>query len=459
MQREWPGPGKLQTRTALLAPAGLLCRSRCAATAMPLSSTNLKQRLIPIVLAQAVGLACGLIGLKLSSHLVPPAVLGLYGLFLTFTPIGMWLVYVGLLKYVLRHWAATTARTELRHEILAVWVRRLPWLALLAGLPALALTQLTPAQRGLLWLALFSSAGGLTLAAFAQMALQADRAHWRDCAAVTVGSITRSFLPPLLYAATGGLAAMWFGFTLHALTMALTGIWAVRASYGSSSASPAVVPASWRIYEGPLFTLLAAANLILLGINRWLVVWFAGEQEAGYFTLAGNAVAIITSMLATMLMQYVQPDLFALGDRGAESRPALARRVDRVALFYMLTGLAGVAALSALAPWLVGPLISPDYRPALAWIFPAGCFGLTVGLGLFYHTLLLAGRRERACAPVDLAAAAILIIGSIVAAAAGTGWLARWLVATPLVPWLLSRTLARHHLFKPDSDPVPAPVR
>ncbi len=340
-----------------------------------------------------------------------------------------------------------------------MWVRRLPWLALLAGLPALALTQLTPGERGLLWLALFSSAAVLTLAAFAQMALQADRAHWRDCATMTVGSLTRSFLPPLLYAATGSLAALWFGFTLHTLAMALTGIWAVRASYGASFASQAATPSSWRVYEGPLFTLLAAANLILLGINRWLVAWFAGEQEAGYFTLAGNAVAIITSMLATMLMQYVQPDLFAMGDRATDHRPALARRMDQVALFYTVIGLAGIAALSALAPWLVGPLISADYRPALAWIFPAGCFGLTVSLGLFYHTMLLAGRRERACAPVDLTAATILIIGCTVAAAAGTDWLARWLIVTPLVPWLLSRPLARHHLFKPGADPAPAPAR
>jgi O-antigen/teichoic acid export membrane protein len=220
-----------------------------------------------------------------------------------------------------------------------------------------------------------------------------------------------------------------------------------------------VIPNSWRVYEGPLFTLLAAANLILLGINRWLVVWFAGEQEAGYFTLAGNAVAIITSMLATMLMQYVQPDLFALGDRGTDHRPALARRMDQVALFYTIIGLVGIALLSALAPRLVGPLISEEYLPALTWIFPAGCFGLTVSLGLFYHTMLLAGRRERACAPVDLTAAAILIVGCTVTASAGTDWLARWLIVTPLVPWLLSRTLARHHLFKPDANQVPAQAR
>lgn len=418
---------------------------------------NPRLRLIPIILAQAIGLACGLVGIRLSSHFVPPAALGVYGLFLTLTPIGTWLVYVGLLKYVTRHWAATVTRAELRRQLFSVWLRRLPWLALLALLPAFTLTQLTALERGLLWLLLFVSAALLTVASFAQLALQADRAHWRDCGTMTAGSVTRSFLPPLLYAAMGGLSALWLGFTIHTFVMALSGLWALQASTRPTAAPTA--PSSWRVYEGPLFTLLAAANLTLLGINRWLVAWFFGEQEAGYFTLAGNAVVIITSMLATVLMQYVQPGLFALGDRSAGEKPQLARRVDLMALLYTVGGLAGIALLSALAPWLVGPLISENYRPALPWIMPAGCFGVTVSLGLFYHSMLLAGRRERSCAAVDLTAAVILIGGCTLAAAAGSDWLARWLVLTPAVPWLVSRTLARHYLFKPDANPAPAPVR
>jgi hypothetical protein len=427
---------------------------------MPPSSASSAHRLIPIVLAQVIGLACGIASVRLNSHLVPPAVLGVYGLFLTFTPLGMWLLYVGLLKYVNRQWAASSDRAGLRREILSVGVRRLPWLALLTGGAAAAMTALSPSARLLVWLALFFSAALLTLAALAQTALQAERAHWRDCLVGATGSLTRSFTPPLLYVATGGVsAALWFGFSVHALIAALAGAWALRASFTAPPVGPAVAPVPRQAYEGPLFTALAVANLTLLGLNRWLVTWFFGEKEAGYFTLAGGAVMIMTSMLTTVLIQYLQPGLFALGDGPAMDRTALARRVDFMALFYTGAGLAGVTALAWIAPWLVGPLISPAYRDSLGWFFPAGCFGIAMSLGIYYHTLLIAGRRERACGPVDLTTAAILAVGCLVAAAAGLNWLARWLMVTPLVPWLVARPMARHYLFKPAAVPGPAPAR
>jgi hypothetical protein len=423
------------------------------------SSSNSRLRLVPIILAQVVGLACGLVGLRLSSHLVPPAILGIYGLFLTFAPVGMWLVYVGLLKYVSRHWASTIERESLRRSILRAWVRRVPWLVFLAAIPAMALTQLSVIERLLLGVTLLVSAGLLTLTALAQVALQADRAHWRDCAAAALGSVTRSFIPPLLYAFSGGIASLWLGFTTHALLTAMAAGCLLRASFKTTANSSGVGHPSWKVYEGPLFTALAIANLVVLGLNRWLVVWFFGEQEAGYFTLVGGAVTIVTSMLATVLIQYLQPELFALGDRVSENRPALARKVDLIAFLYTAIGLAGVATLSAVAPQLVGPLISTEYRDALPWIFPAGCFGLTVSLGLFYHTMLLAGRRERACGPVDLATAAVLVAGCIGAASLGRDWLMRWLMVTPLVSWLLTRPLARRYFLRPAGGPAPAPAR
>ncbi len=381
--------------------------------------------------------------------------LGLYGLFLTFTPLGMWLLYVGLLKYVARHWAASPDRAGLRHEVMAVGLRRLPWLALLTGGAAAAMTGLSFVDRFIVWLVLFVSAALLTLTAFTQVALQAERAHWRDCFVGATASLTRSFAPPLLYAATGGIsAALWVGFSAHALLAALVGAWALRASFSMQPVSPIITPTARQVYEGPLFMALAVANLMLLGINRWLVAFFFGEKEAGYFTLAGGAVMIMTSMLAGVLMQYLQPGLFALGDGSSGSRPVLARRFDQIALFYTAAGLAGLIALNFLAPWLVGPLISPVYRDSIGWFFPAGCFGLALSLGGFYHTMLLAGRRERACGPVDLTTAAILAAGCLFSASGGLVWLARWLTISPLIPWLVTRSLSRYYFFKPATDHV-----
>jgi len=412
-------------------------------------------RLVPILLAQGIGLACGLAGIRLNSHLVPPTVLGNYGLFLTFTPIGMWLVYVGLLKYVTRHWASTPDRRSLQRDVLAAWVRRLPWLALLVSIPALVMFRLAPVERLIVWLALFVSAALLALAAFVQVALQAERAHWRDCATAATGSLTRSFLPPLLYAFSRNFASMLLGFTVHALAYASAGLWALRASLKPNPPKAPANHATWQIYEGPFFTVLALANLILLGVNRWIVVWLFGEQEAGYFTLAGSTVTIVTSMLASVFIQYQQPDLFALGDRNLDNHRDLAKRVDAIALVYTICGLVGISLLSAIAPSLVGPLISPTYREALNWILPTGLYGLTLSLGLFYHTMLLAGRRERHCGPVDLITAALLIIGCLASALAGPVWLGRWLMASPAIPWLLTRAMARHYLFKPAASPAP----
>jgi hypothetical protein len=414
---------------------------------------------VPIVLAQGVGLVCGLASMKLNSHLVPPAVLGFYGVFLTFTPIGMWVVYAGLLKFVSRYWAAASNRPGLAREVLVVWRRRLAWLALLAGAAALAIARLDPAGTVEAGLALFWSAALLALGALAQNALQAERAHWRDCAVASSGALTRSFLPPLLFAATGGAsAALLFGFSLHSMVVALAGAWALRSVF-RPAAENGRAPALTAAYEGPMFTAIAVSNWLLGGLNRWLVAWFFGNVEAGYYTLMGGAAVIVTSMLGTIMIQYLQPGLFALGDGLAATKSTLARRTDLAALSY--AGLAGAAlvGLNALAPLLVGSLISPVYRDALHWLLPAGCFAIATMTAIFYHVMLLAGGREKACGPVDLTSAGILAAGCLAGAVAGQVWLTRWLLVTPLIPWLLTRTLARYYFFKPGAGPTPAPGR
>jgi hypothetical protein len=94
----------------------------------------------------------------------------------------------------------------------------------------------------------------------------------------------------------------------------------------------------------------------------------------------------------------------------------------------------------------VGPLIHPDYRAALPWILPAGWFGVALITLQFYQTLLLAGKCERACGPVELTTAVVLVGGSLIAATGGASWFSRWLLVTPLVPWLVTRPMARAKL-------------
>lgn len=428
---------------------------------MPPTSAHSRLRLIPILLAQAFGIGCGVAGVKLNSTLVPPEALGVYGVFLTFTPIGAWVVHAGLVKFVARHWAGAPARAALLRAVTIGWAKRLPWLALAAIGGASALPPAGVGGTGLLGFVLFGAAALLAWVALAQAALQAEGAHWRDCFVSVYASLTRTFLPLLLFTLSGGtLAALWLGFGGHALITAIAAAWVLRAHW-SGNETGATTPPLASAYDGPLFIALAAATWVLAGLNRWIVAAFFGATEAGYFTLGGGAAAVLVSALGAIFVQYFQPGIFALGDAAGAGgeRAGVARRVDQVALAFAGTGIVGVGALTLISPWLVGPLISEKYFAALPWIFPAGCFGVATTTMVFYHSLLLAGRREPACAPVELTTAAVLIVGCVAAAAAGAEWMSRWLVATPLVPWVLTRPLARRYFFRPGGGEASAPAR
>lgn len=195
--------------------------------------------------------------------------------------------------------------------------------------------------------------------------------------------------------------------------------------------------------------MLAVAAWALTAVNRWIVAGFFGSETAGFFTLAGNIAVIVTAMLGVVFVQYWQPVVFAMPSETAAEKRALASCVDIVALTYTLCGAAGVGFLHAVAPWLVGSVIGAKYAGALGMIAPAGCFGIAIVAGQFFHMMLLAGRRERACVPADLSGAAVLVGGSVIAAlAGGETWFWRWLMFSPVVPWVLQRTLARRALFR-----------
>ncbi len=403
------------------------------------SSAAFSNRLLPILLTQAAGLTCGIIGVRLASHWVPPEVYGHYGIFLSLTPVGMWVIFAGLNKFAARHWAESTDRAGLLREVLAAAGRKTPWLVLtVTALTMLALPEPSVPAGGLLLLV----AAALTVAHFAQTTLQADRRHWADCSISASGAVTRAFVPLLLYGwVSASFAALLGGFLLHALVVAGLGVWWLRASWKNPAApGPRQLTAT---YAGPLFTALALAGWALGGMNRWVVAGFYGAEPAGYFTLAGNIALILPSMLGTVLLQYLQPSWFAAYDGSAAARRDLMARADRAALAYAASALTLTLLLQLLMPLLIGPLISVRYAAAAALVMPAGFFAVAITTGHFYHTVLLAVRREPACGPVDLSGTACLIAGSLLGAAAGWDWFTRWLMWAPLVPWLVNRTLAR----------------
>ncbi len=403
-------------------------------------------RLTPIVLSQAVGLACGVVGVTIASHWITPADYGAFGLFLSCTPLGMWVIHAGLLKGLSRQWAASTDRGGLLRETLAEGARRLPWLALATAGATLFLDR---ANWLATWLALFTASTLLSCGALAQIALQAVRRHWADLAVSATGSVSRTFLPLLIYIALdASVMSLQVGFTGHALLLAATGVWLLKTSPAFSAQAPRIRQLD-TVYRGPLFLVLAIAAWSLGAANRWIAAGFFDGDTVGYFTFATNLAVIATGMPGIIATQYVQPGLFALPHATAADRSVLARRIDRVAFIYTLVSIAAVSIFWISAPWLVGPVIGAAYEPALQHLVSACGFGMAVQTAQFYHLLLLAGKREYACGPVDLLTAGLLIAGAVLGAALGgeRGFLV-WLAASPLLAWSITRPLARHLLLR-----------
>lgn len=427
---------------------------------MTLQHREFIHRLTPVVLTQATGLACGVVGVKLSSRYVPPDVLGDYGIFMSFTTLGMWVVHAGLIKYVSRHWAAEKSKSAMLRAMTKLWFGKLPWIVLGSLGAALAIARLTGNNTWDLLPSLLVISGLLSLVAMGQTALQVNREHWADFRVSATGSLTRTFLPLILFVALGSAAGLYAGLTLHILIALGMVAWALRRHWSPTGNSDPITHTVGEIYTGQYFIVLALAGWMLSGVNRWIVAGFFGDIEAGYFTLASNIALIVPIFAGTVITQMFQPGIFAMGDQPADGpRDQLARRVDLVAAGFGVISIGGVLTLHAVMPWLVGPLVHERYSAALNWIVPVGFFGVAAIIGQYYHTMLLAARREKSCAPVDLGAAILLILGSVLAATGGQDTFRRWLMFTPLVPWIFTRSLARHYLFKPAVNQMPAADR
>lgn len=414
---------------------------------MPAEPATSRLRGVPIMSAQLIGLVCGIIGLRINSHLLPPATLGIYGVFLTFAPIGAWVVHAGLAKYLMRYWATSTDRSTMGRQVVRIWFRRLPWLLGGAVVAGLSMQPLVPESFSMITGALFVATASSASLSLIHAALQAERAHWQDLCVSGWSSLSRTLLPPLWFAASGGLmATLWWGFGLHALSTALLGILIMRRYWQPGSPATAPPPAIPAVYRGSLFIVLSLATWSLTGLNRWLVAGFFGETEAGFFTLASSMAVIGVTMISNAWIQYVRPGLFALGDGEPGQSARLPGHTDRIALAY--TAAAGIALWGIIqtAPWLLGWLIDPRYEPAFRWLLPSGCFAIALNTMHFFHLFLLAAKRERASARPELITAAVLILGGLISASFGLAALRGWLIASPVVAWTLTRSLA-HRIF------------
>ncbi len=392
-------------------------------------------------------MACGVGSLYFSSRWVTPVDYGHYGLFLSVVPLGMWVWHAGVIKGVARHWAASPNRRGLLSEVARATRSSWAWLSALSLVGAWALL---PAAFPVLAVLLFCSIAALSVGTVAQTALQAERAHWLDFRVTALTSTARTSLPLLAY---GLLAAhplaLAGGYTVHALLFAGVAAWTVRGQLAGVAPSSAPARQLSDAYTGRLFFVLAAVTWLLGGLQRWVVAAAFGPEVAGHFTLASNLAQVPASMLGSLFLQFYQPSLFAFAHASPLERRKLATYLDRIALGYTGIALCGLLLLKGFSPFLLDTLISATYRPALPWILGAGAFTAALLVGQFFHLLLLAAHRETACGRVDLSCAAAWVLGSGLTAWLGTvETYQTWLVASPLVPWLLGRTLARRALAR-----------
>jgi O-antigen/teichoic acid export membrane protein len=399
---------------------------------------------IPIVGNQAATLVIGVVGLKLISHLVPPAVNGVYALFLTLTQLGTLLTHSGIINHAARNWQ----RESPRQGSYARYLWRASWTALAYLAPILALISgamfLGTREAGWLFAFPLLLAGNLALAQteMGALALNAGERHWAVLGLRTGGVAARIFFPVLGVVAFGAsFLALASGFALHSLVVIGFILALFRQAWTAQPAESDTLE-RWRreLREyGRPFILMGIGGWLLQSSDRWIVIKFYGEQKAGLFALATSMGSIVPALLLAALMQRIFPEIFRQADaaRRREDWVALARRCDRATLVFVLFSGLGLVFLRLVAPHLVGWLIHARYQDAMSMVLAAGLAMVTVQVNQFQYMLLQGQHNSIAMVRVMAAVAGVKTAGSIIAAAISWSAFMVWLaVSVPVSAWL-----------------------
>jgi O-antigen/teichoic acid export membrane protein len=405
-------------------------------------------RWIPIVGNQLATLALGIVGLKLVSYLVPPAVNGVYALFLTLTQLGTLLTHSGILNHATRNWQ----RERPRHASYVRFLWGASWGALgyLAPILAVAATGMFLRGGQLAWVWAFPlllvSNLGLALTEIAALTLNAGERHWAVFGLRAGGGAFRTFVPivfVLVFAAD--FLVLSAGFALHAVIAIGIILFIFRWAWGAPSAGPDTEH-RWRreLREyGRPFILLGVGGWLLQSADRWVVVQFYGEEQAGLFALATSLGAVVPTLAVSALMQRVFPEVFRQADRARTLADwqALARRCDRATLLFLGLTLGGLLSLHWLGPQLVGWLIHPRYGPAMSMLLWAGLAMVTVQVNQFHYLLLQGQHNSTAMVKVMACVSGVKTLGSVITAAISWPLFLSWLAVSVLVSAWLGRFL------------------
>ncbi len=410
-------------------------------------------RFVPIALNQGATLLLGIIGLKLISHTVPPAVYRSYGLFLTLTQVGLLLTHSGVINHASRYWQ----REQPRAAAYARFLFQMSWRkTLFLGLVLAAVSGgLALVGHNSVWLQLWPLLviGNLVvaLATLWNLVLNASEQHWRLLVFNTVTSAARSLLPvgaAVLFSAT--LLVLAGGFASHALPVGATLLILFLAVPGAKTVT-SDVRAAW-IQElrdfGRPFMVLGIGGWLLQNADRWIVAVLFAKEQSGVFNLASNMAAIVPNFAAAGLMQRVFPAIFRQADsaRTEQDWLRLARKCDWATGAMLGLTLAGLLTLQWISPWLRGWLIDESYGPSLRLLLPAGMAALSLQANQFQNLLLQGQHDSSSMVKVMLVLATMRTVGSIAAAAVSWSVFLVWLLFSAILVAVVGRALIRQRV-------------
>ncbi len=397
---------------------------------------------IPILLAQGVGVSCGLVGVRLVSTWVPPEQLGLYGLCLALVPAGAHLTHHGLARHAARFWPREGAAAY--HRTLAAAARRASVIligVLVIALAALASFTDVPFVACLPWLCL----AGLAAAygAVVHAVIQSLRHYWTDCALTCTHSVLRTGGPLIGLLVAGATAPMLLaGFAVPQALLAVFSWFVVLRLRAQTPAGVNVHPApapEELVRYGAAFWVVGACTLVSGALHRGWAAVCLDPVELGFFTLAGNLAFVVPNVVSAALSQFLAPRLFAQARQTAdpEARSWL-RPVERTAAACVLLSLGGTALLAFLGPFLLGALVHPRYQGALPYLFANGAYATALALGHFYQLPALAAGRPGDARRAMIGLTVLLAAGGGVTAQISADAYLTWLSASPLAAagWL-----------------------
>lgn len=346
-----------------------------------------------VISGQSIAALCALLGMRYLTVYLPPAEYGVLALALTLGSLMQQIVFGPVSNAVLRFYAASATRRELRTMLRGAAVLFL-WAT--AGLTVLAAVGAathrvrpgSPAAGMIVAAALFAFVSGVN------GALAAAHSAARRRSVVAAHQALAELLRFALAIAAVRLAG---SSSLAALTGFVTGIGLCASSQGvllwravrhepRRAADPATIGESRARWRGELaryarpFAIWGGFTWAVLAADRWALQAFQSTADVGRYAALFQLGSYPITMGASMMVQLAAPVLFArAADASDLERRGESRHLNRILTALVLLATLVATLLAALLHRVIfAALVGESYR-SVSWMLPA----VVLGAGLF----------------------------------------------------------------------------